>query len=124
MSISDPISNLIVYLSNATAAGHESVDVPASSFKMKIADILQKEGVILTHSEIEKESFKYIHIQLNPTFTHFKRLSKPGKRWYVRASALPRNKRELIILSTPQGLMTIKNAIKAHVGGELIMEVR
>jgi len=124
MSISDPISNLIVYLSNATAAGHDSVDVPASSFKNKIADLLQKEGVIVTHTEIEKESFKFLHIQLNPAFTHFKRLSKPGKRWYVKASALPRNKREIIILSTPRGLMTVKDAIKAHVGGELIMEVR
>lgn len=124
MAISDPISNLLVYISNATAAGHESVDVPASSFKIKIVEVLKKEGIIHLYSLVDIHSIRYIHINLNPIYTHFKRLSKPGRRWYIRASALPRNKREIIILSTPNGLMTVKQAIKAHMGGELIMEVR
>lgn len=124
MSISDPISNLLVSISNATAAGHESVDVPSSSFKLKIVEILQKEGVLRSYSQIRKDSFGYIHIILNPVYSHFSRLSKPGKRWYVRASSLPRNKREIVILSTPLGLMTVKEAAKKHIGGEMILEVR
>ena len=88
MSISDPISNLLVSISNATATGHNFVDVPNSTYKSKIADALKKEGVIISYSHIEINSMKFLHIILNPSYTHYKRLSKPGKRWYLRASAL------------------------------------
>lgn len=56
---------------------------------------------------------------------NLKRISKPGLRIYAKKDELPKvlNNFGIAIISTPQGLMTNKEARKKKVGGEVICEI-
>lgn len=109
-----------------------------SKIKFAIAKILEKEGWInkveTIKSEVKKNhsaSFDQLKIVLKyrsdgrPAITSLRRLSKPGLRIYVGKEELPRvlNNLGIAIVSTPQGLMTNKEAKRKGLGGELICEI-
>jgi small subunit ribosomal protein S8 len=123
MKTSDPIANLLSSFSNAIAVGKLEVTIPFSSFKERILTALQAEGIIAGFKKIEDKSKVSLTINLNPKYRSYKRLSKPGRRYYANVSSMPRKYREIVIVSTPKGIMTVKNAVKSNVGGEILMEV-
>ena len=130
MSLSDPIGDMIARVKNAQQRNHKKVELPSSNFKMKIADILKNEGFIkdfLINTESNKStiSLELKYHSGNPVISTFERVSKPGRRIFSSADALPKinNGLGIAIISTPKGVMTDLDARKHRVGGEIICKV-
>ena len=127
MHITDPIADMLTRIRNASAAKHESVDVPASKMKKAIADILLEEGYIRNYQLINDGGQGIIRISLKyvegaQAISGLRRVSKPGLRVYVGCEDLPQVIRGLgiAIISTSKGVMTDKKARQANVGGEVL----
>lgn len=124
----DPISNMLITIKNAALVNKEIVFTPFSKQKMAILEILQAKGYI-KNFDIDKKSLNIkITLKVEKTgqiFTNIKRISKPGRRIYTKSSTIPYPKNQLgvVIISTPQGVMTGKEAKYKGLGGELICEV-
>ena len=128
MQITDTIADMLTRIRNASAAKHDSVDVPASKVKKAIAQILLDEGYISSFTVEEDGKQGIIEIQLkygpnkSQVITGLRRVSKPGLRIYTNVEDMPKVMKGLgiAILSTPKGVMTDKDARKANVGGEVL----
>jgi small subunit ribosomal protein S8 len=130
---SDPISDMLARLRNASMARHELTRLPASSVKYSIAELLKSEGYVADVREEEwgPKKHKTLTIVLKyvgekeSAFRGIRRVSRPGRRVYVRHDQIPRVLSGLgvSILSTSRGLMTDKEARRLKVGGELLCEV-
>ncbi len=132
MSMVDPIADFLTRIRNAIMARHESVDVPYSNVKFAISKILKEEGYIKNYKTFIDESrkkFMKIYISYDDTnksvITGLKRLSKPGRRVYVKVDGISKlkNRLSLVVISTPKGLMTDRNAVKNNLGGEPLLLV-
>ncbi len=132
MAMTDPIADMLTRMRNANMAGHERVEIPASNIKLEIARILADEGFIRNYSFIEdaKQGILRIHLKYGAhnkekAITNLKRISKPGRRVYVKADKLPRVYGDLgiAILSTSQGLKTSMECRRTKIGGEVLCYV-
>ena len=128
MHITDPIADMLTRIRNAGAARHATVEVPASSMKKAIAQILLDEGYIKAFEIVENGTQGTIKITLKysankeKAISGLRRVSKPGLRVYAGADELPRVLKGLgiAIISTSHGIMTDKKARAAHIGGEVL----
>ncbi|MCQ2489002.1 MAG: 30S ribosomal protein S8 [Clostridia bacterium] len=128
MQITDSVADMLTRIRNANAAKHDTVKVPASNMKKAIAQILVDEGYIKSFTVEEDGKQGMIEIVLkygenkSPVITGLKRVSKPGLRIYTDCENMPKVMKGLgiAILSTSKGIMTDKEARKAHVGGEVL----
>lgn len=131
MSTTDPTADMLTRIRNANMARHEQVSIPASKLKLKIAKILKEERFIKDYDLVKdnKQGIIKLYLRYGPNkervMTGLKRVSKPGLRIYSKAGEIPRIRGGLgvTILSTPQGVMTGKQARRAKVGGEVICYV-
>ncbi len=131
MNISDPIADMLTRIRNGIQARHTQVEMPSSKMKVGIAKILKDEGYIKDY-EVTKDvpqpvlrvSLKYTTERQSVVST-IKRLSKPGLRRYTKRDSIPvaLGGMGLVIMSTPKGLMSGREAFKRNLGGELICEV-
>ncbi len=127
MSVTDPISDFLLRIRNASKAKKLRVEIPASKMKLGLAEILKKESYIHDFAVIEDSKQNVIKIQLkyrdgSSAISGLKRISKPGLRIYKDAEKLPRvlNGLGTAVISTSKGLMTDKEARSQSVGGEII----
>ena len=131
MSFTDPIGDMITRIRNGQMRSHVKIEMPASSFKGKILEILKREGFILNYTldQTDEKKIKFsIDLKYNlgsPVINNIERISKPGRRFYSRAQSIPKIKSGLgiAIVSTSKGIMTDTEARKAKVGGEVICKV-
>ncbi len=129
--ITDPIADMLTRIRNACAARHPRVDVPASSFKLELADLLCREAYVRSYTRVEDGKQGIIRIQLKYTpeggsvILGIKRISSPGRRVYVGAKEIPRIRGGYgtAIVSTSQGLLTGREAARRGIGGELLCHV-
>jgi small subunit ribosomal protein S8 len=128
--LSDPISDFLTRLKNASRAGNESFTAPYSKIKVEIARILKEEGYIWSHETDTTGAFPKIKVKVKyadrtPALTDIKRLSKPGRRRYVGVDEIPRvlGGLGITILSTSRGIMAGHKAKKENLGGELLAKV-
>lgn len=129
--VGDPIGDFIIRLKNAGAVGHESVTAPHSKLKMAVAEVLSKEGFVGAVEKSGKKVRKSISVQLlkkndgSPRISEVKRLSKPSRRIYKSVNEIfpVRYGKGALILSTPKGILTGKDARKEGVGGEALFEI-
>ncbi|MFT4547787.1 MAG: small subunit ribosomal protein S8 [Pseudoalteromonas tetraodonis] len=128
--LTDPISDFLTRLKNASRAGNAEFTAPFSKIKTEIARILQEEGYIWKSETDTSGQFPVIKVTVKyadkvPALTDLKRESKPGRRRYVSSGEIPRvlGGLGINIVSTPRGLMTGHKARKEKVGGELIASV-
>ena len=130
MIMTDPIADMLTRVRNALQQKHVTVSMPASKEKKAIAEILVAEGYINSFN-IEGDVKKTLTIDLKygangeKVISGLKRISKPGLRVYAQSEKLPRvlNGLGIAIISTSKGMMTDKQAKKAHLGGEVIAYV-
>ena len=131
MAIAEPIGDMITRIRNAQMRQLNRVLVPNSKFRTKILDILKQEGFILNHKPSTDTDKKFnILVELKysngePVIKEIKRISKPGRRIYAKASSIPKIQNGLgfAIVSTPKGVMTDNEARNQNVGGEIICRV-
>ena len=128
--ITDPISDMLTRIRNASAVKKAELSLPSSKMKFAIAKILEKEGYIGGVSESTEGVMKTLTLRLkyengSPVVHNIKRVSKPGNRVYAKYDGLGRILSDLgiAIVSTPNGLMTNKEARKRKLGGEIICEI-
>lgn len=129
--MTDPIADMLTRVRNAIAAKHSRVDIPASKLKMEIARILKEEGYINNYVTKGEGVRRTLRVFLRydakgvSTITHLSRVSRPGRRVYVGAGAVPRvlGGYGINIVSTSRGLMSGKIARRENVGGELLAEI-
>jgi len=129
--MSDTVGDFIIRLKNAGAVHKESVLVPYSKFKMAIAEKLKDAGYIKAAEKKGKKVKKNIEVTLfyekngDHKIHNVKRISKPGRRMYKNAGELHpiRFGNGSLILSTPKGVLTEKEAQAAGVGGEALFEI-
>jgi small subunit ribosomal protein S8 len=107
------------------------VEIPSSTFRLKILEVLKNEGFI-TNFYIEKKENNKANLIVDlkyyegmPVIKEIKRVSKPGRRVYSRATSIPRiqNGLGLAIISTNKGVMSDIEARKNNIGGEIICRV-
>ena len=131
MTFTDPIGDMFARIRNGQLRSLSSIIVPSSNFRKNILEILKTEGYIkdffIEKSENNKISLKISlkYYEGDPVIKEIKRISKPGRRVYSRASSIPKvmNGLGLAILSTPKGVMSDVEARKNNVGGEIICKV-
>ena len=131
MSLTDPIGDMIARIKNAQLRNHKFIILPSSNFKVKIAEVLKKEGFIIDYKveSIKSNSFNLsINLKYNlgsPVISTIERISKPGRRIFSSAQSLPKinNGLGIAIISTPKGVMTDIDARKQKLGGEIICKV-
>ncbi|CAM3087831.1 30S ribosomal protein S8 [Paenibacillus sediminis] len=131
MTMSDPIADMLTRIRNANTVRHETVEVPASTIKKQIAEILKREGFIRDAEYIDdnKQGIIRIFLKYGPNnervISGLKRISKPGLRVYTKSNEVPRvlGGLGIAIISTSKGVMTDKEARQAKSGGEVICYV-
>ncbi|AWX43798.1 30S ribosomal protein S8 [Flagellimonas maritima] len=130
--LTDPISDYLTRIRNASSAGHRVVDIPASNLKRQITKILFDQGYILSYkfedNKVQgniKIALKYDKFTKEPVIKKLQRVSKPGLRKYSGSGELPRvlNGLGVAIVSTSYGVMTSKQAKQDNVGGEVLCYV-
>lgn len=127
--VTDPISDFIIQLQNAALVGKERVSLPFSQMKFTIAEILVREGYL---ADVDKKSKKGGALSVSlaykngkPAISGVKRVSKPSRRLYMGVRDVRPVKRGhgLLLLSTPAGIITGKEAQIKRVGGEALFEI-
>lgn len=130
--MTDPISDMLTRIRNASMAYKEEVRVPASRVKEQIARVLAEEGFVRAYRVDEAEAPKrtiVIEMKYGPererALTGVQRVSKPGRRVYAGRQKLPRVQGGLgvAILSTSQGVLTDRQAARRGLGGEVLCYV-
>lgn len=126
----DPIADLLTRIRNAAMVGKTEVRVPTSKLKKVVAEQLKK-NKYLTDVKIEQGKPRdTLVITINKpgencNINEITRLSKPGRRVYVKSEDIPRVKsgRGLVLISTSKGVITGGEAVKQRLGGELLLKV-
>lgn len=129
--ITDPIANMLTSIRNAQAARKLTVRVPYSRFKHEIAEVLRNANYVGPVTVASDRGRQELEIALlytdagTPQIRGVERVSKPGRRWYVRRLELPRvlSGLGIAVLSTPRGLLTDVEARQQGIGGEVICKV-
>ena len=131
MNISDPIADYLTRIRNAVAAGHDTVQIPASKLKQEMSHILKREGYIRDVTVVGEPPKQVLKITLKygpdreSVITGLKRVSKPGLRQYVNSDSVPRvlGGLGIALLTTSRGLMTDREARKSRTGGEVLCQI-
>jgi small subunit ribosomal protein S8 len=130
--MTDPIADMLTRIRNAGLARHDRTEVPASRLKEAVAHILKSEGFISDVRAAEGgEGPQKLTIVLKygrdrqSAIDGVRRVSRPGRRVYVRHDRIPRvlSGLGISILSTSRGLMSDREARRQKIGGELLCEV-
>lgn len=128
----DPIADLLTRIRNANVKMKDRVDVPYSNLKMEVVRILKEEGFIANYKSLYNEGRRgsiRVFLKFSPekelVIRGIKRVSRPGLRQYRGYREIPkvRGSFGVTILSTPQGVLTDKQAREKKVGGEILCQV-
>lgn len=131
MSVTDPIADMLTRIRNSNTARQDRVDIPGSKIKRSIAEILKREGYVRDYAWIDdgRQGTIRIYLKYGPqkesVINGVKRISKPGLRVYAKKEEVPRvlGGLGIAILSTPEGIITDREARAKGVGGEVICYV-
>lgn len=126
----DPIADLLTRIRNANMVGKTEVRVPTSKLKKVVADELVKNGYLASAKVEDGKPRGTLVITLaeagkNSPINEIIRMSKPGRRMYVKADEIPKVKsgRGIVLISTSKGVITGQEAVKQKLGGELLLSV-
>jgi len=126
----DSISNMIIMMKNASLAGKETVQIPYSKMKNAVLECLKKEGYVGEFSKKVKKGTPVLEVNLvyteeKPRITEVERISKQSRRTYFGVKDIfpVRNGFGILVLSTPKGILSGKEARKEQVGGEALFKM-
>ena len=125
--MTDQIADLINRIKTATAVKKSEVIVFYSKMNEAIAQILKAEGFLDDIEIVETDEKKSMRLKLSAKKrpSHIEQISKPGRRMYSKSKFIPKPLRGfgLVIVSTPNGIISGREAAKKGVGGELICKI-
>ena len=130
MALTDPLGDMLTRIRNGQQARKDSVTTPASKLRVRVLEVLQREGYIRGYTEEALGKHPGLRIELKyfegqPAIKHVARVSKPGRRVYSGSKDLPvvRNGLGITIVSTPRGVLSDAEARDQNVGGEVLCTV-
>jgi len=130
MALTDPLGDMLTRIRNGLQAKKDSVTTPSSKLRVRVLDVLQREGYIRGYTDEDVGGHAGLRIELKyfegqPAIRHVARVSKPGRRVYSGSQELPRvrNGLGITIVSTPRGVLSDAEAREHNVGGEVLAEV-
>lgn len=128
--VEDSVGDMLARVDNAAAAKQLEVSMPHSNLLENIADVLAETGFISGYEVVADEHKQLV---IEPAYTedgeheirHSRRISRPARRVYVGHDEIPdvRGQYGIVVLSTPEGVVTGETARQQHVGGELMFEI-
>lgn len=128
--VTDPIADMLTRIRNAITIRAEKVDIPGSRMKLEVVKILKEEGYIRAYKILKDEKQGILRVALkyidgNSVITGLKRVSKPGRRFYVGRKEVPKvmGGIGIAILTTSKGLLSDNVCRRENVGGEVICYV-
>ena len=129
--VTDPIADLLVRIKNAGQRGHQTIVLPASRLKAQVLRVMKAEGFVADYETTESDGHPAISVRLRyiddgvPVITAMHRISKPGKRVYVKRNEIKPVRAGLgvAILSTSRGVMTDQECRRAGLGGEVLCHI-
>lgn len=131
--MTDPIADMLTRIRNAVRIERPAVEMPLSKVKKGVADVLKREGYIWDWSEQESEELPVNTLRLELKYgpngerliRHIKRVSKPGRRVYSRATDLRPILQGLgiSVVSTSRGVISDREARQRNLGGEVLCEI-
>ncbi len=131
--LTDPIADMLTRIRNAITVERPHVDIPTSKVKRGLADVLKREGYIWDwqEQELESQPAKQLRLELKygpngeHVIQHIKRVSKPGRRVYRKATELHPvlNGLGITVISTSGGVISDREARQKNVGGEVLCEI-
>ena len=126
----DPIADTLIQLKNAGVAGKETVFTPYSKFRYAVLSALLREGYVSSLEKKTRKQKKVLEVGIlyrggAPRIEEVKRISKPSRRSYAGAKKTWRVRQGYgdLFLSTPEGVLTAKEARKKRVGVEVLFEI-
>jgi len=126
----DPLSDMLIKIKNAGNAGKNSVTIPCSKLKLAIVNLLLREGYVASVNKRGRKEKKIIDIDIlyenkKPKIKGLSRVSKVSRRIYLGTKDIRpvRQKHGDLILSTPLGILTGKDAKRKKVGGEALFKI-
>ena len=133
MTHSDPLADMLTRIRNGQSARLTNVVIPDSNLHLDVLNVLKEEGFVGSFSKEEvRNNISILNVQLkyfqdSGVIKTISRISKPGKRVYYSIKDLKENKfcngLGIVILSTPRGVISDKNAVHHNVGGEALCKV-
>ncbi len=131
MTMTDPIGDMLTRIRNGQRARKGAISSPASKFRERVLDVLEREGYIRGYQRQEQDKGKAeLQIELKyyegePVIQTIQRVSKPGRRVYssIRELSPFSNGLGIQILSTPKGVLSDSEARQQNVGGEILCRV-
>jgi|TARA_B110000438_G_scaffold179356_1_gene171430 small subunit ribosomal protein S8 len=131
MTLTDPIGDMITRIRNAQLRTLNDVKIPSSKYREKILEVLKQEGYIANYKVLTEPNNKNTLIvdlkyhNGTPVIKEIKRVSKPGRRIYAKATSIPKiqNGLGMAIVSTSKGIMSDSDARTKNIGGEIIFRV-
>jgi small subunit ribosomal protein S8 len=129
--MTDPIADMLTRIRNAVRIERSTVEVPSSKVKRGLAEVLKREGYIWDWAEMSEAKFPHIRIDLKygpngeRAIRHIKRVSKPGRRVYNRATDLKPilNGLGISVISTSRGVISDREARQRNLGGEVLCQI-
>lgn len=129
--MTDPIADMLTRIRNALQIERTYVDVPSSKVKVGLAKALEREGYIWDHEIVEQQPQDVLRLNLKygpngeRVIQKIDRVSKPGCRVYTNVRSMPeiRQGMGVVILSTPKGILSNREARKEGVGGEVLCKI-
>ena len=130
--MTDPIADMLTRIRNAVRVEKPFVDIPSSRFKRGIADVLKREGFIWDWKEVEEENPSAtlrLELKYGPNgervIQSIRRISKPGRRLYIRGKELKPvlGGLGISIISSSKGVISDREARRDNIGGEVVCEV-
>ena len=128
--VNDPFGDMLIQRKNASLAKNSVIELTYSKLKMALGNILLDEGYIASVAKVGTDPKASLRIGIKyvdgtSVITGVKRVSKPGLRWYVNKETIPQvvGGMGIAVVSTPQGIMTGRDAKKKGIGGELLCKI-
>ena len=129
--MTDPIADMLTRIRNAVRVERPFVEMPLSSVRRGLAEVLKREGYIWDVTEVDGETFKQLRLELKygpngeRLIQNIKRVSKPGRRVYAKSKELRPvlNGLGISIVSTSRGVLSDREARQQNLGGEILGEV-
>ena len=127
----DTVADFLTRIRNASASGHEKLDVPSSRLRVGIATVLKGEGFIRNFKVVRdgKQGMMRLYLKYSgrgaPVINELRRVSRPGRRVYVASDRVPvvRSGFGFAVLSTNQGVLSSKAAKEKNLGGEVLCTI-
>ena len=129
--MTDPIADMLTRIRNGVRVERPHVEVPLSKVKKGVAEVLKREGYIWDWQEVEGSPINSLRIDLKygpngeRVIQRIKRVSKPGRRVYSRATELAPvlNGLGISVVSTSGGVLSDREARQRNLGGEVLCEI-